>query len=151
MHRSLRLLLSAGLVSLLSVSCTHSRLMDPTYSRPCPSPEGCVTFHVASTTSADQPRDTPVFLVSGSGVSPFGSTDAEGLLLVPKATLSAPGLTVLLFCWTSRSDACTAIRLDSGTITSYDWVNVTLPANSLIRRSQAHPAPHPTPAPNPTP
>lgn len=123
--------------------------MEPAYSQPCPSPEGCVTFRVVGAASGDQPRDTPVFLVSGSGVSSFGSTDADGLLLVPKATLAVPGLSVLLFCWTSRSDACTAIRLDSGTIASYDWVNVTLPANSLTRRSQAHPVPPSTPIPTP--
>jgi hypothetical protein len=82
-------------------------------------------------------------------VSSFGSTDSEGLLVVARTTLSAPGLSVLLFCWDTRSDACTAVRLDSGTIASYDWVNVTLPANRLTRRSQAHPAPHTTPTPSP--
>ena len=149
MNLAVRPLLAASLVSLLSMSCAHTPATDPSYARPCPSPDGCVTFRVAGAASADQPRDTPVFLVAGSGVSFFGSTDSEGILVVPKSALTAPGLSALLFCWDTRSEACTAIRLDSGTIASYDWVNVTLPANRLTRRSQAHPAPHATPIPPP--
>ena len=146
---SLRLLLAGGLVSVLSASCAHAPAKDPSYTRPCPAPEGCVTFRVAGPASADQPRDTPVLLVAAAGASSFGTTDSEGILVVPRRALAAPGLSALLFCWDTRSDACTAVRLDSGAVASYDWVNVTLPANRLTRRSQAHPAPHATPIPSP--
>ncbi len=141
-------LFAVGLGSLISASCAHRPAADSSVSRPCPSPEGCVTFRVTAA-GTDQPRDTPVLLVSGSGVSSFGSTDSEGILLVPKSALTVPGHSVLLFCWDTRSEACTAVRLDSGAIASYDWVNVTLPANRLTRRSQARPAPHATPIPSP--
>ena len=141
--------LAISLASLLSVSCAHTPATDQSYSRPCPSPEGCVTFRVIDPASADQPRETPVFLVAGSGVSSFGSTDSEGVLVVPKSVLTAPAHSVLLFCWDTRSEACTAVRLDSGIVVSYDWVNVTLPANRLTRRSQTRPAPHATPIPSP--
>ena len=142
-------LLAVSLASLLSASCAHTPATDQSHSRPCPSLEGCVTFRVTGVASADQPHDTPVFLLAGSGLSSFGSTDSEGILVAPKSALTVPGLSALLFCWDTRSDACTAVRLDSGTIASYDWVNVTLPANRLTRRSQAHPAPHATPIPSP--
>lgn len=148
MHLPLRIPLTVLLGAFLSASCAHAPATDPSYSRPCPSPDGCVTFRVTGT-AADPPRATPVLLVSGSGVSALGSTDSEGVVVVPKSTLTAPGLSVLLFCWDSRSDACTAVRLDSGAVASYDWVNVTLPANRLTRRSQARPAPHATRIPSP--
>ena len=148
MRLALHHLFAIGLGSLVSVSCAHRPATDRPSSRPCPSPEGCVTFRVTAA-ATDQPRDTPVLLVSGSGFSSFGSTDSEGILVVPKSALTVPGQSVLLFCWDTRSEACTAVRLDSGTIASYDWVNVTLPANRLTRRSQARPAPHATPIPSP--
>jgi len=144
-----RPLLVVSLASLLSAACAHGPAVDPSYARPCPSPDGCVTFRVTGAESADQPRDTPVFLVAGAGVSYFGSTDSAGILVIPKGTLTAPGHLVLLFCWDSRSEACTAVRLDSGAIATYDWVNVSLPVNRLTRRSQAHPAPQATPLPSP--
>ena len=147
--RAPRRLLSAFLLSGLAAACAHDRLADPSYSRPCPSPEGCVTFRVEGPAPGDRPRGTPVFLVSGSGVSPLGSTDEDGILVLPRTGLTAPGRSVLLFCWDDRSEACTAVRLDSGTVATYDWVNVTLPANRLTRRSQAHPAPRSTPLPQP--
>lgn len=148
MRYSSQSLLTVSLASLLSASCGHTSPTDQLHSRPCPSAEGCVTFRVTGAAPADQARDTPVFTGAGSGVSSFGSTDSEGILVIPKSVLTAPGLFVLLFCWDTRSDACTAVRLDSGTIASYDWVNVTLPANRLTRRSQARPAPHATPIPS---
>lgn len=144
-----RPLLVVGLASLLSAACAHAPATDPSYARPCPSPDGCVTFRVTGAEPADQPRDTPVFLVAGPGVSYFGSTDSEGILVIPKGALTAPGHLVLLFCWDTRSEACTAVRLDSGAIANYDWVNVSLPVHQLTRRSQAHPAPRATPLPSP--
>lgn len=149
MHRPALLFPAALVASLMVAACTHTRPVDRSSPHPCPSPEGCVTFRVQGAAPADQPHDTPVLLVSGSGVSPFGSTDSEGILVVPKSLLAAPDVSVLLFCWDNRSEACTAVRLDSGTIPSYDWVNVSLPANRLTRRSQAHQAPSPTPRPSP--
>lgn len=149
MKRPPSLLLGTLFASLAAASCTHSRPVDRSSPHPCSSPEGCVTFRVQGAAPGDQPHDTPVLLVSGSGVSAFGSTDSEGILVVPKPALAAPGASVLLFCWDNRSEACTAVRLDSGTITSYDWVNVSLPANRLTRRSQAHQSLSATPKPSP--
>ncbi len=149
MYRPLNLFLAALVASLMAAACTHSRAIDRSSPHPCPSREGCVTFRVQGSAPTEQPHDTPVLLVSDFGVSPFGSTDAEGIIVVSKSDLAAPGLSVLLFCWDNRSEACTAVRLDSGTITSYDWVNVSLPANRLTRRSQAHQSPSATPKPSP--
>jgi hypothetical protein len=108
-----------------------------------------VTFRVNVAPPAEQPRRTPVLLVSTSGLAPAGETDDDGILVVPKTQLTAPGLSALLFCWDGRSLACTAVRLDSGAAATYDWLNVSLPANPLVHRSQALPSPRATPIPSP--
>ena len=144
-----RLVPALCILLLSAVACSHNRLADPSYARPCPSPEGCVTFRVYSAGAADQPHGTPVFLLSASGISPLGATDDDGVFLLPKADLEAPGLLALHFCWDTRSLACTAVRLDSHAVSSYDWLNVSLPANPLLHRSQALPSPQATPVPRP--
>lgn len=149
MLSSPRLVPALGLLLLSGVACSHRRLPDPSYARPCPSPEGCVTFRVYAAGAADQPHGTPVFLLSASGISALGATDDDGVFLLPKSELSAPGLSALLFCWDARSLACTAVRLDSRAVSSYDWLNVSLPANPLMHRSQALPSPQSTPPPTP--
>ncbi|TFH66565.1 MAG: hypothetical protein E4G90_02865 [Gemmatimonadales bacterium] len=108
-----------------------------------------MTFRVYSASHTDQPHGTPVFLLSSTGISELGTTDADGLFLLTKAQLTAPSLTALLFCWDTRSLACTAVRLDSRTVALYDWLNVSLPANPLLHRSQALPSPSATPIPTP--
>jgi hypothetical protein len=128
------------------VSCTHSNTRQ-LYDLTCPNPSECVTFNVSDASGAEHPAGAPVFIVAHTGVSPIGHTNAEGLFLVPRSLLSSHESAALLFCWDPRSLACTAVRLDVGSASTYDWLNVTLPANRLIHRSQAHSAPSNTPHP----
>ena len=108
-----------------------------------------MTFRVYSASGTDQPHGTPVLLLSPGDISELGATDGEGLFLLTREQLTAPGLTALLFCWDTRSLACTAVRLDSRAVASNDWLNVGLPANPLLHRSQALPSPPATPIPTP--
>ncbi len=137
--------LAAALGSLAVAACSLRPAASPAEVRPCPSPGGCVTFRVYAAPPAEQPHGTPVLLASSAGISALGMTDEDGIFVLPRAALGAPGLSALLFCWDARSLACTAVRLDSGTVSTYDWLNVSLPANPLLHRSQALPSPQATP------
>lgn len=147
MSASIRAALALLLLPL--AACAHREAMELSSVRPCPAPAGCVTFRAYAPPPAEQPSGTPVFLVSASGLSSLGTTGEDGVIVLPKTQLRAPGLSALLFCWDGRSLACTAVRLDSGAVATYDWLNVSLPANPLVHRSQALPSPKATPIPDP--
>lgn len=116
-------------------SCSAAR-RDPAldHFRPCPSPEGCITFNVSGPVS-EHAAKTPVFLAAATGVRQVGTTDEDGIFLAPKSLVKGNAV-ALLFCWDPRSLACAAVRLDNGDAALYDWLNVTLPANRLLHRSQ---------------
>ena len=148
---------ASAAVLLLASCATSSR--DPALERyrPCPSLSGCITLNV-SAPDASRAAGRPVLLVTSGGVRSIGATDEDGIFLAPKELVGRDALALLL-CWDARSLACTAVRLDNGDAAVYDWLNVTLPANPLMHRSQARsatpesmvplPAPTPTPAPVP--
>lgn len=131
-----RLLLASAL--LLTAGCASARrdaALD--HYRPCTAPEGCITFNVSGP-AAEHAVKTPVFLATAAGVRQVGTTDEDGIFLAPKKI--AKDALALLFCWDARSLACAAVRLDNGDAAAYDWLNVTLPANRLLHRSQARAA-----------
>ena len=146
--------LVASAAALLFSACASSR-RDPAleHYRPCLSASGCITLNV-SAPDASHAAKTPVFLVTRSGVRSLGLTDEDGIFLVPKELVKGDAL-ALLFCWDPRSLACAAVRLDNGDAAAYDLLNVTLPGNRLLHRSQARSATQemmvPLPAPTPSP
>jgi hypothetical protein len=129
------------------LACTHVREAEIPPPPPCPAPEGCVTFSVFNPTDRKPVANAPVFLISGSQLQPAGTTDSDGLFLAPKNLLTSPPGSALLFCWDTQNLACTAVRLDSRRVLTYNWLNIDLPTNRIIPRSQAFPTDSPTPVP----
>ncbi len=143
-------LLATAAASLIPVlACAHADRAQAISYRPCPSSSGCVSFVVSKSNSTEPVPASPIFLLASGAIQPVGVTDSAGVFLAPRELLTSPGASALLFCWDQRSLACTAVRLDTGTAATYDLLNVTLPANPLIHRSQAHASPQASPVPHP--
>jgi hypothetical protein len=106
---------------------------------PCAASTGCLTFRVSDDSGSRAAAGAPVLLAAGGEMNPLGRTDEDGLFSIAKERLASGS--VILFCWDPTSLACTAVRLDTHTATAYEWLNVTLPKNRLVHRSQAVAAP----------
>lgn len=77
---------------------------------------GTIRFFVYMDSPKYPLKDVPLILVSKDGSETLGKTDQGGIVLARKADILEKRGLALLFCFENSSTACSALRLEDGSV-----------------------------------